>query len=90
MKLQGQGICLPDRVSSYSGNNDFKWKKEPCLSAESLLNTLQPWLSAKRFDVICGNIEKFVDHCIAIERTSFQNVKNKITPGKMKKKRNRL
>ena len=67
-KFQGQGMHIPDRFCSFTRYNDFKWKreKEPHLSAEGLhqhieqfsIILMQPWLSAKRFDVICGDVEQ--------------------------------
>ena len=60
-----------DRFSSYTGYNDFKRKieKEAHLSAVGLhqhieqlsIILMEPWLSAKRFDVIRGDVENLVD-----------------------------
>ena len=62
---------IPNGFSSYTGYKDFKWKreKEAHLSAEGLhqhieqlsIILMQPWLSAKRFDVIPGDVENLVD-----------------------------
>ena len=62
---------IPDCFSSYTRYNDFKRKREeePHLSVMGLhqhieqlsIILMQPWLSAKKFDVIRGDVENLVD-----------------------------
>ena len=75
---------MEDRFSSCTGYNDFKQRreKEPHLSAECLhqhieqlsIILIQPWLSAKKFDVICGDVENLVD-TLHSYRNYLQSVK---------------
>lgn len=70
-KFTNRSIVIPERFSVYTGYNDFRRKKEkePRLSTEGLeqhigqLSSLlmQPWMTGKRFEAICSDIEKLVD-----------------------------